>query len=227
MRHPPLCARPPHFASKGVALIVVMILLIAISLVSVASMRAALTAERVTHNVRLEGLAKEAAHAGLRHCEELLVEASPALEIEPAPTSGHAPRWSQWHTWHAPSPAVVTLMLNDIPQAQCMVETHAADARLFIITARGFSPDHRADSNGHITAGTHIWVQSTVSLCGDVVACHTAATPGDPASEVGAGVVTADDPPLSEASVPSEASALTKRRIQHRVWRQILNPPHP
>jgi len=81
-------------SAHGIALVVVLVLLTVISLVSGATLRASLSAEQITLNVRLENLAREAAHIGLRHCEDALLQITPAFTVHPA---HHRPKWHGGH----------------------------------------------------------------------------------------------------------------------------------
>lgn len=193
-----------HAAPRGIALIVVLILLTVISLVSGATLRAALSAEQITLNVRLENLAREAAHLGLRHCEEMLLQPTPALTVHPAPSHSNTPLWTQWSNWHGsqalartvPSDAMSSSDSAYLPASrpQCLIEIHPAHPELITVTARGFSPDHQSDSAGRTTQGAVAWVQSTVHHC------------------------------LSGSTVCPNAT--TPQRTS-RVWRSLLNPPTP
>lgn len=218
-------SHPPHDGThlRGVALIVVLILLTVISLVSSATLRAALSAEQITLNVRLENLAREAAHIGLRHCEEDLLQATPTLVVHPAPLPHEAELWTQWHSWHGNHALAHTVPANAMSSAdsayvpsslpQCLLETHPAHPELITVTARGFSPDHQADSSGHTTQGASAWVQSTVHRCvPGSAACPLAASPA----------ASAGSNPASPSSPPPAAP-----RLQSRVWRALLNPPLP
>ena len=90
-----LFPRRPQASQHGIALIVVLVMLAVISLVSGASLRAALSAEQITLNMRLESLAKEAAHIGLRHCEQALLQTPPTLPVHPAPLAPGPARWKK------------------------------------------------------------------------------------------------------------------------------------
>src|SRR5574343_163267 len=191
-------------SAHGIALVVVLVLLTVISLVSGATLRASLSAEQIALNVRLENLAREAAHIGLRHCEDALLQITPAFTVHPAPPPSEVARWTLWSSWHGshvlantvPAAAMSSTDSAYVPASrpQCLLEIHPAHPELITVTARGFSPDHQADSAGRTTQGATAWVQSTVHRC----------LPG------GAGCPTATSPQLGS-----------------RVWRALLNPPTP
>lgn len=239
--------RPPHRQPEahphGIALIVVLVMLAVISLVSGASLRAALSAEQITHNVRLESLAKEAAHIGLRHCEEALLQIPPALTVHPAPVSSSPALWTLWSTWHGSHALAHTVPASAMSSAdsafvpafrpQCLLETHPAHPDLITVTARGFSPDHQADPAGRTTRGAMAWVQSVVhrcipgtALCPDAPAPETA-----PASPATASVAPAPAPAPAVATVTATSVTAVappaSPRLYSRVWRALLNPPTP
>ena len=226
----------PRFTQRGITLLIVLVMLAVISLVSGASLRSALSAEHVTHNVRLENLAKEAAHLGLRYCENQLRQAEPELTVHPAAADGGAPLWTLWETWHgshAQATTVPTEVMSSPDSAfapatrpQCLLEAHPAHPELITVTARGFSPDHQANSAGHTTMGAVAWVQSVVRIC--VVDSASDSTTGPcqtmplPTPEPMAESM-ADASPTPDAVVTPPPI----RRIQSRVWRQLLSPPMP
>ncbi len=227
------CAKLAPPSSRGIALVVVLILMAVISMVAGATSRAALNAEQITLNVRLENLAREAAHIGLRHCEQSLLHTTPRLTVHPAPQSQQPALWTRWSTWHGPQIKAHTIPTSasynhaDHPtqsaSPQCLIEVHPAHPELMTVTARGFSPDHQADSTGRTVQGAVAWVQSTLHLCIPGQALCTAApraaasAPESSASSVA--VITTE--PIKPATV------LATPRLQSRVWRALLNPPAP
>ena len=218
---------------RGIALVVVLILMTVISMVAGATLRAALNAEQITLDLRLENLAREAAHIGLRHCEQSLLQTTPQLTIHPAPPSQQPALWTRWSTWHGPQ-----MQAHNIPASashnhadhltqnappQCLIEVNPAHPQLMTVTARGFSPDYQADSAGRAVRGAAAWVQSTVLRCtaGDgvcqAVSPAAASAPGSGASSIA--VITAAP---TEPDLPSATP-----HLQSRVWRVLLNPPTP
>ena len=236
-RQPTRC---PHAHQHGIALIVVLVMLAVISLVSGASLRAALSAEQITHNVRLESLAKEAAHIGLRYCEEALLQSPPPLTVHPAPVAPNPALWTLWSSWHGRHVLAHTVPASTMSSAdsafvpafrpQCLLETHPAHPELITVTARGFSPDHQADPDGRTTRGTMAWVQSMVHRCIPGTALCPVASATTPAA---ASAASASAAPASAAVTATSASVGTpvlpsaSPRLQSRVWRALLNPPTP
>lgn len=167
---------------RGVTLIIAMIVLIVIGLTSAAVMRGALVSDQVANNTRSQTLASEAADVALRYCERQLSAAGCAAGVAclAAPVAGAQAAWEKADTWYANSktgasvnvvPAAVvnsagiktTLFSNDtLPQ--CVVELSPLGATTYVVTARGFSPDHQMDANGHTKSGSSVWVQSTVKF---------------------------------------------------------------
>lgn len=231
-----LFPRRPQAGQHGIALIVVLVMLAVISLVSGASLRAALSAEQITHNVRLESLTKEAAHIGLRHCEQALLQTPPALTVHPAPVPPAQALWTLWSSWHGshalahtvPASAMSSADSAFVPASrpECLLESHPAHPDLITVTARGFSPDHQADSVGRTTRGAMAWVQSVVHRCipGSVLC------PAAPATVPGVAVAATASAP----SEPADATVTTppvappaSPRLHSRVWRALLHPPAP
>lgn len=169
----PIHATPPA-PQAGVVLIVVMVMLVVIGLVSATAMRAAMSADRISHNALLESLAKQATQIGLRYCEAEVSQATPVITIHAAPAKGSAPAWESFANWHGSAPKAVTVPESamtsvDSPfvpntRPQCLAEYHPASNSLIVITARGFSPDFQADTHGRTVAGSVVWFQSVVSV---------------------------------------------------------------
>lgn len=231
-RHPDPCTRTCH---RGIALIVVLVMLAVISLVSGASLRAALSAEQITHNVRLESLAKEAAHIGLRYCEDALLQSPPTLTVHPAPLAPNPALWALWSSWHGshalahtvPASAMSSADSAFVPTSrpQCLLEIHPAHPELITVTARGFSPDHQADPAGRTTRGAMAWVQSMVHRCIPGNALCPVATASAPA--VASSPSTPAVTTTTSTTPVTPVTPATSPRLQSRVWRALLNPPTP
>ena len=234
MSHPPRGAR-------GIALIVVLVLLTVSSLMAGASLRAALGADQITLNVQLENLAKEAAHIGLRHCEEALLQSPPALPVHAVPTGTSPALWTLWasrqgnlalaHTVPASAMSSADSAFTPATRPQCLIEVHPAHPELVTVTARGFSPDHQADPAGRTTRGAMAWVQSVVHRClpgtalcpvaSATTSAATASTPADP------DLATVTAPSATPVAPVTPAPPPASPRLQSRVWRALLNPPTP
>lgn len=176
----------------GVSLIIVLIMLVIIGLTSAAAIRNATSGEKVTNNIRLQNLAQQYAEAALRYCEVELGKpdtvAAPAgrlgtplveANIQTVVVGG-APLWNQSLTWigsGGASATKTTLPSSQIASAdsafqpaslpQCVVEkqTTADLSIVYVVTARGFSPDYTADATtGKTLSGSVVWLQSTILL---------------------------------------------------------------
>lgn len=171
---------------RGVSLIIAMIVLIVIGLTSAAVMRGALVSDQVANNTRSQTLASEAADVALRYCERQLSAAgcTAAVTCLAAPAAAASAAWEKADTWYTggatgasvnvvPSTVVnsagiktaagTTLFSNDtLPQ--CVVEVSPLGATTYVVTARGFSPDHQMDGSGRTKSGSSVWVQSTVKF---------------------------------------------------------------
>jgi Tfp pilus assembly protein PilX len=160
----------------GVALVVALVMMVVIGLTSMAVMRGALSADLVANNARVQTLASQQAQIALRYCERQLLapEASRSITIRDQPPDGYV--WSSFGNWFG-----LGKIADDVPgdltasgkssfapatPPQCLAERNAlADGKaIFIVTARGFSPDFSADAQGRTVRGSVVWLQSTVRL---------------------------------------------------------------
>lgn len=163
---------------RGVALIVALIMLVVIGFTSVAIMRGGLNADMLAQSARVQNFALQAAQLGLRYCEAQieLPDTVRAIVLHPAPTV-EAPDylWERFANWtgadakavEVPEDVLRTAASSIVPQAkpQCLVEaTGLAGGQSYYVTARGFSPDFSADSQGRTKTGSVVWLQSTVAL---------------------------------------------------------------
>lgn len=168
---------------KGVALIIVLIMMVIIGLTASASMRGAATSEKMVNNMRSEMVAQQYAEAALVFCETEMNKASASRvsalqdsKITTVAVAGTA-LWSSTSTWVGGATKkydipVTKLKSTDssvtsVPSPQCVVERQTLpDAKTaVIITARGFSPDYTSDSTtGATTAGSVVWLQSYLAL---------------------------------------------------------------
>jgi len=185
-RHP---VGPPAARQAGVSLIIVLIMLVIIGLTSAAAMRNATSGQKVTNNIRLQNLAQQYAEAALRHCEAEMLKADADrvgtlaeanITTTPVGTADAATGWGRAASWTGAGGIAATK--TTLPEArvksldssfrpsrlpECVVERQGlADGSLaYVITARGFSPGYTADGvSGVTTAGSVVWLQSTVLL---------------------------------------------------------------
>lgn len=169
-------------SSAGVSLIIVLIMLIIIGITAATAMRSATSEQRATNNQRVEATALQYAEAALRYCENQLklADASRVSTLQNAhiPTTTFGPSTSGWEdtaTWTG-SGGRASSSRTTVPDAviqdstdtvlpatkpQCVVENMTGYG--VVITARGFSPDYAADSNGVTTSGAVVWLQSIVN----------------------------------------------------------------
>jgi type IV pilus assembly protein PilX len=163
-------ARPPGTRSQhGISLIIAMLMLAVIGLASAAIMRNATSADQVSTNNRLQTQASQYAQDALRFCEHQLTLAVSARTV-PVFAVATTAAWIAREDW-APGglrPAY-TLGPDDLASAvqprvapQCIVDATAAPD-VYVVTARGFSPDYRANSaTGSTRSGSVVWLQATV-----------------------------------------------------------------
>jgi Tfp pilus assembly protein PilX len=177
---------------QGASLIIVLVLLVVIGLTSAASLRNASSNERVSHNVRMHWLAEQYAEAALRYCQSqlLLADAQRVSSLQEAaliPINATAtPGWANPQTWSGSGGAFASLTsvllafvesLDSVfvPELlrKSVVERQAlpllqngalvGSADVYVITARGFSPDYRESLPG-ARSGAVVWLQCRLSV---------------------------------------------------------------
>lgn len=170
--------------ARGVSLIIVLIMLVVIGLTGAASIRGAISTEKVVNNLRVEAQAQQYAEAGLRFCEAQMSMPSGSRtavvlrDQSLTPTvSITAASWQQTSTWLTTPTLVFTLNQDDVYNAtnstqappqrpQCLVDrvTLSNGSVSYVVTARGFSLDYSADGSGRTTSGSVVWLQSILVL---------------------------------------------------------------
>lgn len=178
VRNTPLSNR---HSSRGISLIIVLIMMIIIGITAATAMRNATSEQRATNNMRVEATALQFAEAALRYCENQMkknsadrVSTLQTAAIGAATTFG--PTTSGWEdpaTWTGstgrksstrttvPDSVVKDTSNTVLPnkKPECVVENMSGYG--VVITARGFSPDYVADSGtGFTTSGAVVWLQS-------------------------------------------------------------------
>lgn len=179
-------------AQKGVVLIVGLILLVAISLTAMYTLRRTLTGEQTSKNINSHAVAMQSAETALRICENA-VRANVAtlgtganqvnLIINSMPetlASGQMPtRWLTRANWVATNPRVATQipaalignnLIRPLLSPRCMVEQYelpimGEDKMLsqpYLVTVIGYSADYQNDGNGNAIAGSEVWLQSVL-----------------------------------------------------------------
>lgn len=165
-------------SEQGVSLVIVLILLGAMALGSVAALRNTAGSLQLGRAWLMQTLAWEQAHAGLRHCEGQLLLPSALRDprlADPALlwSSPEQPIWNTSAVWQSGARTVAAVLPASMATSRspiCLVEKQILKNQpdglpIHVITARGFSPDHRADaSTGATTAGVALWLQSTVLI---------------------------------------------------------------
>ena len=163
---------------RGVTLIIALIMLVVIGLASAAVMRGSLTSDTMANNARVQMLASQAAQLALRFCETQ-VERKPAdwvsgFSIQAATAVGAAHNWESYTNWESGGKAMTvpssvmasaksTFTPSTLPQCLAEYSNDVTGAKAVIVTARGFSPDY-AETSGRQTAGSVVWLQSTLSI---------------------------------------------------------------
>jgi type IV pilus assembly protein PilX len=180
-------ALPSRRGSRGVVLVVALILVAVIGISSAMAMRLSLFGDIVSKNMRAQNLALQSAELALRFCERQV-----ALDPGAVPMVsglGSDLEWqlpAQWQSALTVPEAALGTVAGYRTAPQCLVRlfsvdeflaawppdpgTVSSDARgyssdyvvLHRITARGFSPDFERDANGQPVAGAEVWLQSLV-----------------------------------------------------------------
>jgi type IV pilus assembly protein PilX len=202
----------PGAAQLGVSLIIVLIMLGVIALMSAATLRNASSNERVSNNFRMQVLAQQYAEAALRYCETQLTLADAARveslrEANLVVSSGtSSPAWQQRATWTGSGASRTTVPEAHVVSSgsafkpgqlpECVAEKQVLDGgTVYVVTARGFSPDYTADARGFTATGSVLWLQTGVLI------------------------------ERSVATDPAEEQNLSAGTLKDRTWRRILNPP--
>jgi type IV pilus assembly protein PilX len=158
-------------SEHGVVLVITLITLLLIALLAASGMRNASSAEQVLGSVRTTVLAREAAEAALRFCEES-VENGGGVPI----LNTGATEWTNIEAWDGADSAVFVLpaaVLNETEltetyrrMPECLVELIPATTLTYVITARGFGPEIQAVVAGESRRpdGTEVWLQSHIEL---------------------------------------------------------------
>lgn len=159
---------------RGVALMVALVMLVIIGFMSVAVMRGALSADTVANNTRTRNFALQSAQVALGYCERRILDPSFSANIQPLSGSGQADLWGQFSSWEGASKKAFEIprdvlrssdssIATDVRTPECLVEQIAGSGgKWYVTTARGFSPDYAPDSSGNATAGSAVWLQSTM-----------------------------------------------------------------
>jgi len=160
--------------SRGVSLIVAMLMLVIIGLASAAAIRNATSADRAINNNRLQTQANQYAQVALQFCErQLTLPAGRVINVPTVPPK--PPAWTVKENWFDDAPAAYqyTLKTSNFSSGvrpavppQCMVEPASTTLpHVYIVTARGFSDDFTQDPHTRATVtGSVVWLQSMVYL---------------------------------------------------------------
>jgi Tfp pilus assembly protein PilX len=161
-RHP-----SARHAQRGVTLIVALIMLVIIALTSVSVMRGSLNTDVMANNSRMQITASKAADIALRYCETQVDAVvgggtAPSYVVTAAVAAASA-TWQTKSNWTGTK--IKTLAASDLSSStstalttkpQCMAEAinDFAGTTVYVVTARGFSPDYSS------TSGSEVWVQT-------------------------------------------------------------------
>jgi len=174
-------------AQQGIVLIVVLVLLVAVTFMSVSVMRGALNTDVMANNARTQTLAAEMAQLALRFCEDDLRKApservlfKDSPDIQPRAATEAAMAWKLKTNWVSSTPVAKTLSTAQLASTnsafspthrpQCLAESSPSSStdtgtdRIIVVTARGFSPDYNEDNSNNVTSGSVAWLQSRFVL---------------------------------------------------------------
>jgi type IV pilus assembly protein PilX len=187
IKHTIRCHRSTH-RQTGVALIMALIMLAVISMLASFNARNAASTEAIMGTVRTSGLAKHAAEAALRYCENAVLQiASGTGTLVSLPTVvsyATTPTWINTGIWDSTNTAVFVVPSSSVNVSgvsvtyarapECIVEqipiVQSGSFTLtyslsFVVTARGFGPEvQAADSARSRPKGSEVWMQSTIEL---------------------------------------------------------------
>jgi len=175
---------------RGVVLVIALILVVVIGVSSAVAIRSSMFSDMVSHNMRTQNLAFQAAEAGLRFCERQVVDNNLAgMNVLVGPVNDE---WTLAGSWTASANTAPEDFLgtdvNFATPPQCLIRmmswvqvealfppdefAPSKDDRpggfsdeqyaFYRITARGFSPDYREDADGVAISGSQVVVQSMV-----------------------------------------------------------------
>lgn len=153
----------PHLTrtgQRGATLLMTLVMLMIIGMGSSVLMQSALHTDRAALAARAHQQAQQAAELALRHCERQLLQPDGSLAVQAAPAQGH--HWQHWASWHGERPLAGGIPApGQASPPQCLAERDSLPdgTPLILITARGVSPDHRADGRGRTLAGAVAWQQ--------------------------------------------------------------------
>lgn len=167
-------------------LVIALIMMAVIAISSAAAIKGAMTQDQIGSNQRAASVAMQAAESALRFCEALVfrsdltaAQGSLLANIQEESVDSSNRWWQDIANWEGGTPRAFTLpttfqfaagTFNRRPQ--CLIERVGLNAvnsstapgpEVFIITARGFSPDYIATNNVP-TRGSVVWLQSTVQI---------------------------------------------------------------
>jgi Tfp pilus assembly protein PilX len=164
-----LCGRHSRAGQHGIAIVVVLVAMVALSFTAIAALRGSASALQVSDNAVAQAQARAAARTALRYCERAWQAGSPAIDVVPPAAARSAPVWAAAGAWFGPS-ARATSVPDAGEEAQeapkCVVQASAVAAsgvEIVIVTARGFSPGFAADAAGRSRAGAGAMLQSVVT----------------------------------------------------------------
>ena len=150
-------------ATQGAAMLMTLVMLLVVGLGSSVLMQSALQTDRTALGLRALQQARQQAELGLGHCEAELLRAAPVLPVWEAPSQGAL--WQRWTSWQgAQRLADEVAGLPGRPQCLAETETLPDGSQVVRLTARGFSPDYRADTQGRTLAGAVAWQQSQLQI---------------------------------------------------------------
>lgn len=216
---------------RGAALIVVLPLMVIIGMMSVASLRGAVSGEKLTNNIRLNKLAQQYAELALSYCEAELVKVSADrvqtlrdANIVDTAINPVDDAWELAATWTGTGGASAsrTVVPEVIAQStdssvrpgrrpECAVE------RKTITNANG-----NGNGNGNTQANAQAYVVTARGFSPDYVADANGKTKRG-------SVVWLQSilPDAAAAPSQSQSSQNPQTMETNRIWRRIINPPIP
>jgi type IV pilus assembly protein PilX len=154
---------------RGIAIVVVLVAMVALSFTAIAALRGSASALQVSDNAVAQAQARATARTALRYCERAWRSGSAAIRVAPPPAPRAAPVWTVAGAWFGPSARATSVSdagdeASEAPK--CLVQASAVAAsgvEIAIVTARGFSPGFTADDAGRSPSGASAMLQSVVT----------------------------------------------------------------
>lgn len=184
MRRTLLSPRPG--SARGIVLPMALIMLLIISFAGLLAARNSATFEQFSNNMRTNQVARTSAEDALRYCERVAIDAAENGGTSYATDAGkivsteltaddettiRSGAWNTKSNWAASAANLITLTATYNSNVQsnaelknspsCIIQALVNDR--FLVTTRGLSSDATVASDGTLSAGSEVWLQSILT----------------------------------------------------------------